>query len=107
VVLAIDTRVRQQRCDGVAQSRPRVGRGVRPISNAVLADACAFTCLEVLELPTGGYELRVMAPDSTERIEHVTSYAELKVRYDFVRAQLRESEWTSPTTGTHLAGSRW
>jgi hypothetical protein len=58
-----------------------------------------FTCLEVLELPTGGYEVRVLAPDGTEQIEHVATYAELKVRYDFVRAQLHDTEWTGPTNG--------
>jgi len=58
-----------------------------------------FTCLEIVELPTGGYEVRVLAPDGTEQIEHVATDAELKVRYDFVRAQLHDTEWTGPTTG--------
>jgi hypothetical protein len=58
-----------------------------------------FTVVEVLELPTGGYELRIVAPDGTEQIEHVSTYDALKVRYDFLRAQLLSANWTGPTNG--------
>jgi len=59
----------------------------------------SFTRVEVRELPMRAYELRILAPDGTEQIEHVPTYHELVDRYAFVRAQLDETEWKGPTAG--------
>jgi len=58
-----------------------------------------FTRVEVAQLSTGEYQLRILAPDGTEHIEQVSTHAELMTRFNFVRAQLRDTEWSGPTTG--------
>jgi len=51
-----------------------------------------FTPVEVAQLPTGEYQLRIVVPDRTEHLEHVATPAELMIRFNFVRAQLRDTE---------------
>ena len=58
-----------------------------------------FTRVEMREVPGGAYELRILAPDGTEQIEHVSTYEELVDRYTFVRAQLEDADWKGPTGG--------
>jgi hypothetical protein len=56
----------------------------------------AYTRCEVLDLPTGGFELRIVNHDGTEQVEHFSNVAELAKRQEAVNAQLRNAGWVGP-----------
>jgi hypothetical protein len=55
-----------------------------------------YTRCEVLDLPTGGFELRVVDPDGQEEIEHFADAATLARRQQAVEEQLAADGWTGP-----------
>jgi hypothetical protein len=55
-----------------------------------------FTRCEVLQIPSGGYELRVVEPSGAERVEHFESEGALAARRHDVEAQLRTAGWNGP-----------
>jgi hypothetical protein len=56
---------------------------------------------EVLHLPAGSFELRVVAPDGAERVEQFTDSEELAKRQVAVESELISEGWSGPH-GWHL-----
>jgi hypothetical protein len=56
---------------------------------------------ETLEMASGGYELRIVGPDGTERIERFTDARELTRRQHDVIDEVTRDGWTGPH-GWHL-----
>jgi hypothetical protein len=56
----------------------------------------AYTRCEVLELPTGGYEFRVVDPSGAEHIEQFADPASLAKRRQTVESRLAADGWTGP-----------
>jgi hypothetical protein len=54
----------------------------------------AFTRCEVLQLPTGEFEIRVVYPDGHEQVERFTSADELAARQTSLEAALRSDGWS-------------
>jgi hypothetical protein len=55
-----------------------------------------YTRCEVLELPTGSYEFRVIDPDGTEQIEHLANSTLLATRQRTLERRLASEGWTRP-----------
>jgi hypothetical protein len=55
-----------------------------------------YTRYEVLELPEGGYELRVVAADGRETIDRFQFADDLARRQREIEAELRSQGWTGP-----------
>jgi hypothetical protein len=55
-----------------------------------------FLRYEARDLPEGGYELRIIDPDGTERAEQFTDSAELNRRQIDFERELAETGWTGP-----------
>ena len=55
-----------------------------------------FTRCEVVESPGGGYELRVVDPSGSERVEYFDSTTDLAARQELVEQELRGAGWTGP-----------
>jgi len=51
------------------------------------------TRVEVLDLPNGGYELRVVDAEGSERVEHFTNAADLAKRQQAVQDDLIAAGW--------------
>ena len=51
---------------------------------------------QVLDLPHGGYELRIAQPDGTETIEHFTNAADLAKRQQAVNEEFKANGWAGP-----------
>jgi len=51
---------------------------------------------EVLALTTGGYELRTVAPDGAEHVEHIQDVDHLSERQDAVMEQIVRDGWDGP-----------
>lgn len=51
---------------------------------------------EVLDLPHGGYELRICNPDGTERVEYFPDSADLARRQRSVEHELAAEGWSGP-----------
>ena len=56
----------------------------------------AYTRCEILQLPTGMYELRVIEPSGVERIEEFTNAVDLAKRQKDVEQDLVGNGWTGP-----------
>jgi hypothetical protein len=50
----------------------------------------------VLDLPAGGFELRVVEPDGLEKIEHFADATTLARRQQAVEERLAADGWTGP-----------
>jgi len=55
-----------------------------------------YTRCEVLDLPAGGYELRVVHPDGTELVEHFERADDVADRQRAIEADLKSTGWTGP-----------
>lgn len=55
-----------------------------------------FLRYEARDLPDGGYELRIVDPDGTERAERFTDSADLNRRQIDFERELAEKGWTGP-----------
>jgi len=55
-----------------------------------------YTRYEVLELPQGGYELRVIDADGGERVERFQYADDLASRQCALEAELKSAGWTGP-----------
>ena len=55
-----------------------------------------YTRYEILDLPGGGYELRVIEPDGREQVERFQYADDLAKRQRVVEAELRAQGWTGP-----------
>jgi hypothetical protein len=55
-----------------------------------------FVRCEAVHLPEGGYELRVVNPDGTERVERFPDSADLTSRQEAVERDLLLNGWTGP-----------
>lgn len=51
---------------------------------------------EALDLPGGGYELRIVDPDGTEHVEHFPDSADLAKRQRAVERDLTAHGWSGP-----------
>ena len=51
---------------------------------------------EVLQLSTGGYELRVVNPDGSEHVEHFVDTSDLTKRQYDVLDEIVRAGWTGP-----------
>ena len=51
---------------------------------------------EVLDLPGGGYELRIVDPDGTEHAEHFSDSTDLAKRQRTVERDLTAQGWSGP-----------
>jgi hypothetical protein len=58
--------------------------------------AGAYARYEVLQLPNGGFELRVVEADGTEHVEGFKSADEVARRQRSLEATLRENGWSGP-----------
>lgn len=56
----------------------------------------ALTRCEVLDLPTGGFELRVVHPNGTEQVEHFAEATDLAKRQQEVHSALASAGWSGP-----------
>jgi hypothetical protein len=56
----------------------------------------SYARCEVLELPSGGYELRVINPEGNERVEYFDDANELASRQRAVEEGLTSDGWTGP-----------
>lgn len=54
----------------------------------------AFLQVEVLAKAEGGYELRLIRPDGSERVEHFTDANALQARQEQVLAELAAEGWS-------------
>ena len=54
--------------------------------------------LEVLPLPAGAYELRVLDANGVERVEHFADAADLAKRQQEIQQTLVASGWRGPST---------
>jgi hypothetical protein len=61
----------------------------------------SYVRCEVLHLPAGSFELRVVAPDGAERVEQFTDSEELAKRQVAVESELISEGWSGPH-GWHL-----
>lgn len=55
-----------------------------------------YTRYEILHLPDGGYELRIIEPDGREHVERFQYADDLAKRQRVVEAELRAQGWTGP-----------
>jgi hypothetical protein len=56
------------------------------------------TRLEVLHLPAGAYELRLIGADGVEHVEHFPDAADLAKRQQEIQQALVASGWRGPST---------
>lgn len=56
----------------------------------------AYLRCEVLELPAGGYELRVIREDGSEQVERFSDATALAVRQQKVVDDLEDNGWSGP-----------
>jgi hypothetical protein len=56
----------------------------------------AYARCEVLQLPSGRYELRLVDADGSERVEHFDRAAELAERQSALEEDLRQAGWSGP-----------
>jgi hypothetical protein len=56
------------------------------------------TRLEVLHLPAGAYELRLIGADGVEHVEHFTDAGELAKRQHEIQQTLAATGWRGPNT---------
>ncbi|HEY2849196.1 MAG TPA: hypothetical protein VGI97_04920 [Gemmatimonadaceae bacterium] len=55
-----------------------------------------YSRAEVLPLPTGGYELRVVGPDGTESVEQFDAADRVARRRSDIEDELRRDGWSGP-----------
>jgi hypothetical protein len=55
-----------------------------------------YTRYEVLELPGGGYELRIIEANGNEHVEHFQYADDLAKRQRALEAELKSQGWTGP-----------
>ena len=64
-----------------------------------------FLQCEVLPVPTGGFELRIVEPDGTELVERFSDSSDLEKRQNAVITEVTSNGWSGPTAGTSRASN--